>query len=192
VRENGGQYTHAAIWAIMAFAEMGNPAKAWELFNMINPIHRGGDEKAIAVYKVEPYVVAADVYGASPHTGRGGWTWYTGSAGWMYRLVTETLLGLTREPTGLRLNPRLPAQWPGFKLHYRFHETAYHIAIARAAPGSPPSLSIDGTPQSDFSIPLVNDRAEHQIQINLGTEQSPPIPATPPAASQRAPVHEHV
>ena len=95
MRENGGQYTHAAIWTVMAFAAMGDSERAWELFSLINPVHpRATRAEAIAIYRVEPYVVAADVYAVAPHTGRGGWTWYTGSAGWMYRLITESLLGL--------------------------------------------------------------------------------------------------
>ena len=99
VRENGGQYTHAAIWTVMAFAAMGDAKRAWELFALINPVTHGDTAEAIALYRVEPYVVAADVYAVPPHTGRGGWTWYTGSAGWMYRLITESLLGLRLEPT---------------------------------------------------------------------------------------------
>ena len=97
VRENGGQYTHAAIWTVMAFAALGDSRRAWELFDMINPVNHADSAAAIATYKVEPYVVAADVYAVAPHTGRGGWTWYTGSAGWMYRLILESLLGLTLE-----------------------------------------------------------------------------------------------
>ena len=121
VRENGGQYTHAAIWATMAFARLGD-RRAWELFALINPIHHASSPEQIAKYKVEPYVVAADVYAVPPHTGRGGWTWYTGSAGWMYRLIMESLLGLTMEAgnpsTGS--TPCLPANWTGFKIHYRY------------------------------------------------------------------------
>ena len=123
MRENGGQYTHAAIWAAMAFAELGDSRRAWELFSMINPVNHAQSAAAIATYKVEPYVMAADVYAAAPHTGRGGWTWYTGSAGWMYRLALESLLGLRLEGDKLRLAPCLPASWPGFKLRYRYRDT---------------------------------------------------------------------
>jgi cellobiose phosphorylase len=129
VRENGGQYTHAAIWAAMAFAELGDQRRAWELFTMINPINRTQSAVAVATYKVEPYVMAADVYAAAPHVGRGGWTWYTGSAGWMYRLAVESLLGLKREGDKLRIAPCLPADWPGFKLRYRYRDTVYSIAV---------------------------------------------------------------
>src|SRR6185437_14343588 len=114
VRENGGQYTHAAIWTVMAFAALGDNRRAWELFDMINPVNHANSDAAIAVYKVEPYVVAADVYAVAPHTGRGGWTWYTGSAGWMYRLVVESLLGLRIEGSKLRIEACLPESWAGF------------------------------------------------------------------------------
>ena len=110
MRENGGQYTHAAVWAVMAFAAAGDNARAWELFNLINPVRHGDSEATIATYKVEPYVVAADVYTNPQHAGRGGWTWYTGSAGWMYRLITESLLGLRLEVNRLRIEPVFPAR----------------------------------------------------------------------------------
>jgi cellobiose phosphorylase len=112
VRENGGQYTHAAIRAAMAFAQMGDHRRAWELFSMINPVNHTKSSAAVGTYKVEPYVMAADVYAAPPHTGRVGWTWYTGSAGWMYRLAVESLLSLRREGDKLRLVPCLPAIGP--------------------------------------------------------------------------------
>ena len=129
VRENGGQYTHGAIWASMAFAALGDSRRAWELFGIINPVNHSRSPEGIATYKVEPYVVAADVYALSPHTGRGGWTWYTGSAGWMYRLIVESLLGLRLEVDKLHFAPCLPADWKEFKLHYRYRETVYHIAV---------------------------------------------------------------
>lgn len=115
VRENGGQYTHGAIWTAMAFALQGEHEQAWEIFNLLNPVSHGATAKAIAVYKVEPYVVAADVYAVAPHTGRGGWTWYTGSAGWMYRLLVETLLGVQREGDQLRLDPACRRPGPDTK-----------------------------------------------------------------------------
>ncbi|MDR3714632.1 MAG: glucoamylase family protein [Puia sp.] len=127
VRENGGQYTHAAIWLTMAFAVRGDYRRAWELFNMINPIHHGNTPKAIATYKVEPYVMAADVYSIALHKGRGGWTWYTGSAGWTYQLITESLIGLHRYGDTLQFNPCIPPEWGPFVIHYRFKEALYHI-----------------------------------------------------------------
>jgi cyclic beta-1,2-glucan synthetase len=165
VRENGGQYTHAAIWTVMAFAQAGEIEHAWELFEMINPVEHGRTAEKIAVYKVEPYVVAADVYAVPPHTGRGGWTWYTGSAGWMYRLAVETLLGIEREGDLLHVRPRLPRRWQGFKVHYRFCETAYHIRID-AADGEP-SASLDGRTLDGPSFPLRNDRVDHQVEIRV-------------------------
>src|SRR5690606_26340709 len=136
VRENGGQYTHSAIWTVMAMAALGNRERAWELFGLINPISHGATREEISTYRVEPYVVAADVYGVDPHTGRGGWTWYTGSAGWMYRVIVESLLGLHLEVDRLRFAPCLPASWTEFKIHYRYRETFYHITIRNHAGGT--------------------------------------------------------
>ena len=135
VRENGGQYTHGAIWAAMAFAALGDSRRAWELTTLINPANHAKSPEAIATYKVEPYVMAADVYAVPPHTGRGGWTWYTGSAGWMYRLVVESLLGVRLEVDRLHLAPCLPAHWTGLTIHYRYRETVYHIVIVQARAG---------------------------------------------------------
>jgi cellobiose phosphorylase len=168
VRENGGQYTHAAIWTAMAFAALGDSCRAWELLAMINPVNHGETPEAIATYKVEPYVVAADVYALSPHTGRGGWTWYTGSAGWMYRLIVESLLGLRLEVDKLRFAPCLPAHWEGFKVHYRYRETVYHIVVLQtpAASGGM-KLTVDGVERNDAAIPLVDDRQEHAVEVRI-------------------------
>jgi cellobiose phosphorylase len=166
VRENGGQYTHAAIWATMAFAALGDSARAWELLRLINPVSHGDSAAAIEVYKVEPYVVAADVYGVNPHAGRGGWSWYTGSAGWMYRLIVESLLGLERVGDRLHMRPVLPAEWRGFKLRYRFGATDYHIVVQHAADGAQ-QVSIDGAMQGDEGIPLVDDGQDHRIEMRL-------------------------
>ncbi len=167
VRENGGQYTHGAIWAAMAFAELGENERAWELLAMINPVNHALSAAAIATYKVEPYVVAADVYAVAPHIGRGGWSWYTGSAGWMYRLVLESLLGLRREGEYLHLAPRLPADWPGFKIHYRYRETVYHIAVAQRRGGEDGKcgVEVDGVARDGGGIVLVDDRQEHSIEL---------------------------
>lgn len=168
VRENGGQYTHAAIWTVLAFARMGRTERAWELFNLLNPVHHGDTPERIATYRVEPYVVAADVYGVEPHLGRGGWTWYTGSAGWMYRLLTETLLGLHREGDSLRLEPRLPEAWPSYKLHYRFYQTVYHITISRVAkPAETTTLEVDGVRLEGLTIPLRDDQREHFVELRV-------------------------
>ena len=169
VRENGGQYTHGAIWTAMAFALMGESERAWELFGLLNPIHHGGSPAQIAIYKAEPYVVAADVYAVAPHAGRGGWTWYTGSAGWMYRLLIETLLGVNLEGDQLRLAPLLPKAWTTFTLHYRYRQTVYHIAIVRLAASSPTAnpISLDGEELPGKTIPLRDDRQEHKVEIRV-------------------------
>src|SRR5437879_9941365 len=120
VRENGGQYTHAAIWTVMAFALLGDHERAWELVGLLNPVNHATTPAAASVYKIEPYVIAADVYAVAPHTGRGGWTWYTGSAGWMYRLLIERLLGLNPEGNRVRITPRLPSSWTTAQTDYRF------------------------------------------------------------------------
>ena len=179
VRENGGQYTHAAIWAAMAFAEMGDRRRAWELLAMINPVHHGNSAESVATYKVEPYVVAADVYAVAPHTGRGGWTWYTGSAGWMYRLMVESLLGLRREADRLRIAPCLPADWPGFKLRYRYGETIYRISVLKDGAGGTARVTVDGVEQGDLAIPLRDDRLDHAVEIRLPSTAAAadPIPA---------------
>ena len=168
VRENGGQYTHAAIWAAMAFARLGDNRRAWELFTMINPVNHARSSEETAVYKVEPYVVAADVYAVPPHTGRGGWTWYTGSAAWMYRLMVESLLGLRLEVDKLRLAPCIPSDWKGFKMHYRYRETVYHISVLQtpAAIGEM-RVSVDGIAQHDQAIPLVDDHKEHWVEVRI-------------------------
>jgi cellobiose phosphorylase len=166
VRENGGQYTHGAIWAAMAFAKLGDSRRAWELLAMINPLNHARSSEEIATYKVEPYVVAADVYALSPHTGRGGWTWYTGSAGWMYRLILESLLGLSLEKDKLRIAPCLPPDWETFKVHYRYRETVYHIGVLQTHAGNGEmSVIVDGVKQPDKVIPLVDDHKEHMVQV---------------------------
>ncbi len=165
VRENGGQYTHAAIWTVLAAALEGNDELAWELFALLNPINHGITANDIATYKVEPYVIAADVYWVPPHTGRGGWTWYTGSAGWMYRTLIETLLGLQPEGNRLRLLPRLPKTWTGYKIHYRYGETPYHISIIRSAEAS--KTRLDGKEISGDTVPLVDDKREHIIEVTV-------------------------
>jgi cyclic beta-1,2-glucan glucanotransferase len=177
VRENGGQYTHAAIWTTMAFALMGDRERAWELFALLNPVNHGNQPDEIDLYKVEPYVMCADIYGAPPHTGRGGWTWYTGAAGWMYRLSVETLLGLRLEVDHLRIAPCIPADWASYKIHYRYRETVYHITIRRVGEGSDRVMRITvdgivvnkaGEEQPQDIIPLVDDRREHYVEVDLG------------------------
>ncbi len=172
VRENGGQYTHGAIWAAMAFAALGDNKRAWELTTMINPANHGNSPESIATYKVEPYVMAADVYAVAPHTGRGGWTWYTGSAGWMYRLLVESLLGLRLEVDRLHVTPCLPAHWEGLKIHYRFRETVYHIAVSQTRVDETGrcgilGVALDGVELNDHAIPLVDDQREHPVEVRV-------------------------
>lgn len=168
VRENGGQYTHAAVWTVMAFAKLGDAERAWELFSLINPVHHSSTPGQIATYKVEPYVVAADVYAVSPHTGRGGWTWYTGSASWFYRLIVESLLGLRLEVDRLYFTPCLPPDWKSFQLHYRYRETVYHITVEQPEPSTTVSqVIVDGGEQPDLVIPLLDDRCEHHVTVRL-------------------------
>ena len=169
VRENGGQYTHGAIWTVMAFALMGDHDRAWELFALLNPIHHGATPEQIATYKVEPYVVAADVYAVAPHTGRGGWTWYTGSAGWMYRLLIETLLGVNRAGDQLHLTPRLPESWNTCKVHYRFRQTVYHVTITRlpAEAAEENQLFLDGEALPGDILSMVDDHREHSVELKV-------------------------
>jgi len=174
VRENGGQYTHAAIWTAMAFAAAGDNQRAWELLNMINPVNHGKSAAGIAIYKVEPYVVAADVYAVSPHAGRGGWSWYTGSAGWMYRLIVESLLGLRLEVDKLYFTPCLPASWQTLTLHYRYRETVYHIVVSQthsddAGQRGAMRVTLDGIEQPEPIIPLVDDHQEHTAEVRMIT-----------------------
>ena len=171
VRENGGQYTHAAIWAIMAFAAIGDGKRAWELFDMINPVNHGRSMEGIATYKVEPYVVAADVYASPLHNGQGGWTWYTGSAGWMNQLIFQSLLGLKAENDKLRFEPCLPAAWSLCKIHYRYKETLYHFHIHQVhEEGKGIKIKIDGMDLEEKFITLIDDHKEHtaEILISIG------------------------
>jgi cellobiose phosphorylase len=173
VRENGGQYTHAAIWMAMAFAQLGDSRRAWELTAMINPVNHARSPESMAKYKVEPYAVAADVYALSPHTGRGGWTWYTGSAGWMYRLIVESLLGLRLSADRLSFEPLLPADWKGFTMHYRYRETVYHIAVLRRQAGDDAAdLTVDGVPQQERTISLLDDHREHAVELRTSTSKT--------------------
>ncbi|OLN27727.1 Cyclic beta-1,2-glucan synthase [Desulfovibrio sp. DV] len=179
VRENGGQYTHAAIWAAMALARLGERERAWELFALLSPVAHGDSPEKVARYKVEPYVMSADLYAAPPHTGRGGWTWYTGAAGWMYRLTVETLLGLTLEVDRLRIAPCLPPHWDSYKIHYRHRDTVYHITVRRSQDQPEPGLRVrlDGADMASVArdasgaaqglIPLADDRQEHYVEVDV-------------------------
>jgi cyclic beta-1,2-glucan synthetase len=171
VRENGGQYTHAAIWTAMAFSKLGDSKKAWEIIRMINPINLARSSEEVARYKVEPYVIAADVYALSPHIGRGGWTWYTGSAGWMYRLIMESILGLRLETDKLYFEPCIPYDWVSYKIHYRFRETIYNITFSQLHEDHAKlSIIVDGTECQDKYIHLVDDHLEHLAEVRIYRE----------------------
>ena len=168
VRENGGQYTHAAIWAAMAFSRLGDSHRAWELFRIINPINHSDSPERVETYKVEPYVMAADVYSVAPHIGRGGWTWYTGSASWMYRLILESLLGLSVEGDRLRIKPCFSADWQEFAIHYRYKDSIYHISVLQTAVGNGRmSISVDGVEQPGTTMPLIGDGKEHSVSVKI-------------------------
>ena len=171
VRENGGQYTHAAVWAVLAFAALGDGDMAGELFAMLNPIHHGSSRADIQRYKVEPYVMAGDVYAVPPQTGRGGWTWYTGAAGWMYRAGVEWILGFRLRGTTLFMDPCIPREWPEFDLSFRYHSSRYEMKVLnpkRVCKGIQ-SVEVDGKPvRGGAAIFLTDDGALHDIRIHLG------------------------
>jgi cyclic beta-1,2-glucan synthetase len=164
IRENGGQYTHAALWTIWAFAEMGQGEKAEALFRLINPIYHADTPEKADTYKVEPYVIAADVYGVSPHEGRGGWTWYTGSSGWMYRLGIEGILGLRRRGETLQVKPQIPPSWSGFEVVYRYGRSRYHIKVENS-PNRAMQVWLDGKKLPSADIPLTDTGQTHQVII---------------------------
>jgi cyclic beta-1,2-glucan synthetase len=170
IRENGGQYTHAALWAIWAFAKLGQGNRATELFNMINPINHTDTPEKISRYRVEPYVVAADVYSVAPHIGRGGWTWYTGSASWMYRLGVEAILGLRKEGDKLYIEPSIPNDWPAYEIEYRYGQTIYHILVEnpRNISTGIAQILLDGKKLDENAILLVDDGVKHQVTVTLG------------------------
>ena len=173
VRENGGQYTHAAVWVAMAFAALRDAKRAWELFTIIDPVNHAKSPDAIAVYKTEPYVLASDVYALAPHTGRGGWTWYTGSAGWMYQFIVESLLGLKLEAGKLRITPCVPADWNSFQIHYRYGEAVYHITVMQTPiENSRPRLTVDGVELFDPAIPMVDDGRQHVAEVRIPAAKS--------------------
>ncbi len=169
IRENGGQYTHAALWTLWAFAGLHDGDTAEALFRLINPIYRSDTAEKMQVYKVEPYVISADVYGVPPHVGRGGWTWYTGSASWMYRLGIEGILGLRRAGDSLRIEPCIPHHWPGYTLHIRHGGSHYvvHVTNPDGACTGVKELTVDGKTLAGKEIPLVDDGQTHEIYARM-------------------------
>jgi len=171
IRENGGQYTHAAVWTVLAFAALGDGDKAGELFRMLNPVTRTTSRAKVQRYKVEPYVVAGDVYAEPPHVGRGGWTWYTGAAGWLYRAGMEWILGFRVRGAALCIDPCIPRTWPGYAIRFRYHSAIYDISVdnPRGVSRGVALTELDGKPLAgSANIPLVDDGAVHQIRIVLG------------------------
>jgi len=173
IRENGGQYTHASAWAALAFAMQGNGDKAAELLSMLNPINHSSDPTGMHRYRVEPYAVCADIYSMPPHVGRGGWTWYTGSAGWVYRTALEWLLGFRLQGNMLTLDPCIPRGWPGFEINYRHRTAKYEISVENPLGVCRGILAVklDGNMLEGSTkslIPLADDGATHQLQIILG------------------------
>lgn len=169
IRENGGQYTHAASWVVWATALQGDGDRALELWNLINPIHHAATKEQAERYKVEPYVVSADIYGAPPHVGRGGWTWYTGSASWLYRVALDAILGFKLRGSSLRLEPCMPKAWQSCELTYRHGATTYHIHFDNSARGARVlSVALDGSSLSDGTVPLSNDGQSHRVDVILG------------------------
>ncbi len=165
VRENGGQYTHAAIWTLMAYAKLGNGETAEELFAMINPINHSLNPKDAQTYKVEPYVIAADIYGLHPHIGRGGWSWYTGSSSWMYRAAIESIVGFKIENGKITLNPCIPKKWDGLDITYRSGETTYEIKVINNS--GKRTLEMDGTLMEGNEIPLSGNGKSHKITLSI-------------------------
>ncbi len=187
MRENGGQYTHAAIWTAIAHVLMGDRDGAYRMFQMLSPINHARTPEEAAHYKVEPYVIAADVYSHPQHMGRGGWTWYTGSASWFYRLGVEYILGFRLHGDHFTIEPCIPSHWPGYSLTYRHKDTWYHISVENT-PGVEQSVSpgpseeeggeaqsgceveiveLDGSPLSDRKVPLVDDGKRHEVRVVL-------------------------
>ncbi|MGM0396195.1 MAG: GH36-type glycosyl hydrolase domain-containing protein [Bacillota bacterium] len=169
LRENGGQYTHAAAWVIYAYALLGEGTKAYELYEMLNPINHSRSLFFANQYKVEPYVISADVYYAHPHIGRGGWTWYTGAAGWMYRVCIEGILGLKKRGSKLTINPSIPNHWTNYTIKYRYKETLYIIEVINDKKISNGNVkyTLDNKDIQEDYIQLVNDKNEHNIRVEM-------------------------
>jgi cyclic beta-1,2-glucan synthetase len=171
IRENGGQYTHAATWVVEAMALLGQGNQAVALFDLLNPINHAATADAVTRYKVEPYVVAADIYGVAPHIGRGGWTWYTGSAGWLYRAGLETILGFRLEGNRLRLEPCIASTWPSYEMTCRRESTTYHIRVEnpQGIERGVSSTTLDGQACPDGWVPLVDDGRTHEVRVVMGS-----------------------
>jgi cyclic beta-1,2-glucan synthetase len=170
VRENGGQYTHAAVWTMMAVAQLGNGDEAVELFHLVNPINHTRTAADVERYKAEPYVTAGDVYAHPAHAGRGGWTWYTGSSGWLYRAGLDSILGLTRHGATFALDPCIPAAWPEYSITWRYGTATYEITVTNPDHRcrGVAAAELDGDAVDPAAIPLVDDGATHRLHAVLG------------------------
>jgi cellobiose phosphorylase len=170
IRENGGQYTHGATWVVLAAALQGRGDRALELWNILNPVYHATTPAEVQRYKVEPYVACADVYGVPPHVGRGGWTWYTGSASWLYRVALEAILGFRRTGDTLRVEPCVPRGWPGFEVTYRHGSATYRIRVDNPAGTGRGvgSVTVDGRPAAGGAVPLRDDGRGHDVRVTLG------------------------
>jgi cyclic beta-1,2-glucan synthetase len=177
IRENGGQYTHAAVWIVMALARLGWGDEAGEFFHMLNPVNHGRTAAEVSRYKAEPYVMAGDVYARAPHAGRGGWSWYSGSAGWMYRAGIESMLGLRRRGDAFVVDPCIPSSWPEYRITWRFLDSRYEITVSnptRRCRGVA-TVTLDGAPANAAAIPLTNDGRTHDVQVVLGDQVQRPL-----------------
>jgi cyclic beta-1,2-glucan synthetase len=180
IRENGGQYTHAATWSVFAFASLGQGDRAAALYSMLNPINHARTRAQVHRYKVEPYVVAADIYSVAPHVGRGGWTWYTGSAGWMYRAGLEAILGFKVEAATLILAPCIPALWPRFEIVFKYHASRYEIAVENpdGVNRGVTQVELDGKAvhgaidAGAARLALTDDAAVHRVRVVLGAPRA--------------------
>jgi cyclic beta-1,2-glucan glucanotransferase len=186
IRENGGQYTHAATWVAWAFAALGQGDLAVELFQLLNPIFHANSPEKVARYQVEPYVVAADIYSVPPHNGYGGWTWYTGSSGWMYRLGIEAILGVCRVGDVLQVNPCIPRHWASFELTYKVGPSCYHISVdnPHGVSEGVREVILDGEALPGKAIPLSKADTNHMVRILMGEPPKPEL-----AEEKVAPVH---
>ena len=168
IRENGGQYTHSVSWYLMALIQTGNYEKAYEYYQMINPINRTQKEESVEKYKVEPYVIAADIYSSENFAGRGGWTWYTGSAGWFYSVGVQNILGIKKQGNKIKIEPSIPMKWKGYKAIYQYLDTPYNIKVVR---GNEIYQELDGKRTTSKAITLKNDGKEHEITISIMKEK---------------------
>jgi cellobiose phosphorylase len=168
VRENGGQYSHAAIWTLMAFAALGDREKVWELFSMIQPLSHSSDSGSMQVYKVEPYVMVADIYGNQLYKGKGGWTWYTGSAGWMYQFIMGSLLGMELQKDVLSFKPCFPKDWPSVSIVYSYGKSTFRITVFQLNNNEESWWKQDETQGKGNAIQLIDDGQEHIVKVYVG------------------------